>query len=318
MIYAPIIIPTLNRVEHLKRCIMSLQANPWAKYTTLIISVDFPPNQNYEDGYHDVCAYLQSGISGFADIEIIYQKTNLGAYQNMQFLLDYSVKKCDRYIFTEDDNEFSPNFIEYIDKGLDIFEKDEDIMAICATGATSEETENYNVVKSQNFAAHGYGMWHAKRMLMYAALNKNFYEELAGDTARLLELAHCNAGLLFSLQAIIFKKDKGYRLKSGEIPIIDQMIKMYLIVEHKYVVGACNRKARNWGYDGSGENCGKINAYDPRKIDIDSRECFEYRYIYPIKIHKIEGKKNFEVRCRIGVALIRLWFWKLCGGRIKL
>ncbi len=35
MVYAPIIIPTLNRYEHLKRCVKSLQQNGWAKYTEL-------------------------------------------------------------------------------------------------------------------------------------------------------------------------------------------------------------------------------------------------------------------------------------------
>lgn len=317
MIYAPIIIPTLNRAEHLKRCIMSLQANPWAKYTTLIISVDFPPNQNYEDGYHDICAYLQSGISGFADIEIIYQKTNLGAYQNMQFLLDYSAKKCDRYIFTEDDNEFSPNFIEYIDKGLDIFEKDEDIMAICSVGSTSEETEENNVVKSQNFAAHGYGMWHKKRLKIYQALDIRFFEKLVGDTRMLRKLISEQIGILFSLQSIVLGKEKTYWLADGRVPVIDQTIKMYLMAENKYVVGACRRKVRNWGFDGSGENCGKDSDYDPRKIDIDLREYFDYHYTRPMKIHKVKEKHTLEGACRVILAYLRLRIWKLQGGKIE-
>ena len=62
MKYAPIIIPTLNRIEHLKRCITSLQKNPWAKYTPLIVSVDYPPNERYVEGYKKVCKYLKEEI----------------------------------------------------------------------------------------------------------------------------------------------------------------------------------------------------------------------------------------------------------------
>ena len=149
MVYAPIAIPTLNRIEHLKRCIESLQNNLWAQYTTLIISVDFPPENKYVEGYNKVCEYLKEGINGFYSVDIIYQKANLGAYDNESFLSEYIAEKYDRYIFTEDDNEFSPNFIEYIDKGLELFENDEKVMAICAIGSSSKEDEQNNAVLSQ-------------------------------------------------------------------------------------------------------------------------------------------------------------------------
>ena len=54
MVYAPIIIVTLNRYEHLKRCIESLQKNGWAKYTELYISVDYPADESHWEGYGKV------------------------------------------------------------------------------------------------------------------------------------------------------------------------------------------------------------------------------------------------------------------------
>lgn len=47
MVYAPVCIPTLNRYEHLKELIESLQRNPWAQYTDLFIGLDFPPGEKY-------------------------------------------------------------------------------------------------------------------------------------------------------------------------------------------------------------------------------------------------------------------------------
>ncbi len=52
--YAPVAIPTLNRIDHLKRCISSLAKNEYAKYTNIYISVDYPPNEKYLDGYNEI------------------------------------------------------------------------------------------------------------------------------------------------------------------------------------------------------------------------------------------------------------------------
>lgn len=42
---APILIPTLNRYEHLKRCVESLAKNKLAKESELVIGLDYPPFQ---------------------------------------------------------------------------------------------------------------------------------------------------------------------------------------------------------------------------------------------------------------------------------
>ena len=98
MIYAPIIIPTLNRYNHLKDCIESLKKNAWAHYTTVYISLDYPPNKKYEDGYKKIKNYLESGIEGFSDVVVIEQKKNLGPIENPLFLENYVLQKYDRYI----------------------------------------------------------------------------------------------------------------------------------------------------------------------------------------------------------------------------
>ncbi len=311
MVYAPIAIPTLNRIEHLKRCIESLQNNPWAQYTTLIISVDFPPENKYVEGYNKVCKYLNKGIEGFYSVIIIYQKVNLGAYDNELFLSEYIAKKYDRYIFTEDDNEFSPNFIEYMDKGLELFENDERVMAICAIGSSSKEDEQNNIVLSQNFAGYGYGIWMEKEKQLREGINKEFLLCNAKNMRYLIKLARKQAGILFSFQSAVYKKEKLYQLSDNKVPYIDQTIKMYLIAENKYVVGASIRKVRNWGMDGSGVNCPKDNKYITENLKIDTREHFTYHYSTPMKINEMYEKYSLENICRIIVAIVKIQVWRL-------
>ena len=51
MYRAPVLIPTCNRIHHLKRCVESIARNKLAKETELYISVDYPPSEKYQDGY---------------------------------------------------------------------------------------------------------------------------------------------------------------------------------------------------------------------------------------------------------------------------
>lgn len=317
MIYAPIVIPTLNRIEHLKRCIESLQNNLWAQYTPLIISVDYPPNEKYDEGYHKVCKYLEKGIDGFYSVKIIFQNRNLGAYRNKIFLREQIEQNYDRYIFTEDDNEFSPNFIEYIDKGLDLFKNDEDVMAICSNGSPTFEEEDNNIVLSQNYTAYGCGLWVNKEKKLQELMNRDYLWRIVGNTEFLLELARKQAGLLFSLQSAALQKEELYRMPGNEVPIIDQTVKIYLIAEHKYVIGACIRKGRTWGMDGSGLNSPKNDKYDAKKVEIDVRNYFDYHYTIPMKKNEMRAKHSFEITCRIVAAIIKLKIWRLKVGMEK-
>lgn len=315
MIYAPIIIPTLNRVEHLRRCIESLQNNPWARYTPLIISVDYPPEDKYREGYYRVCEYLGNGIEGFGDVKIFYQEENLGAYKNEKFLLKYIEEHFDRFIFTEDDNEFSPNFIEYIDKGLELFENDERIMMICANGAPTPEDKENNVVLSQNYTAYGYGTWIKRDKNIRNQINRDFLLKAISDMRLLVTLARKQKGLILSLQSAVFRKEKLYQLPDNEVPVIDQTKKMYLIAEQKYAVSACIRKGRTWGIDGSGVNCPKNDNYHAEMIEIDKREHFDYRFSIPMKECLMRDNYSLESMCRIIMAIIKLRIWRL---RVKL
>ena len=130
MIYAPIIIPTLNRYECLKKCVESLQKNTWADETELYISVDYPPAEKYEYGYRKIKEYLDKEITGFKKVNVFFQGKNLGPIENVNWLYEKAFSKYDRVIFMEDDNEVAPSFIQFCDKGLELFDRYEDIIAI--------------------------------------------------------------------------------------------------------------------------------------------------------------------------------------------
>ena len=162
--FAPVLIPTLNRYEHLRRCIESLAKCTHAKETELIIGLDYPPSEKYEGGWKMIREYLPT-INGFRKVTILNRNKNLGAVANMNALIDFACKTNESYIFTEDDNEFSPNFLEYINKGLERYKDDTNVFSISGYNfPISMEGYEKNVYGTYHFSAWGCGFWRDKQI----------------------------------------------------------------------------------------------------------------------------------------------------------
>lgn len=316
MIYAPIIIPTLNRYEHLPRCIESLLTNEWVRFTELFISVDYPPSPEYQEGYEFLCKYLRSGISGFKSVDIVYQDKNLGPSGNINYLFNKIKDKYDRYIFMEDDIEVAPNFLEYMDKGLEIFKDDDRVFAICSTGAAQEYHDDYNIVLCRNFSAWGVGHWVKKDGELSKLLHRDYFTRVARDWRRLRTIYRGDAGVFFAFQDLILKRGNLYSNCEDEIPMWDQTVKICGLLEDFYVIGACKDKTRNWGYDGSGVNCNIIEEYNPETDDaLDKELHFEYKYSEPMHTWGIGGMGGIENRIRIVAALVKIGIWRIFDGK---
>ena len=50
MIYSPVIITTLNRHEHFRQCLESLERCTDADKTNVYVALDYPPSERYMDG----------------------------------------------------------------------------------------------------------------------------------------------------------------------------------------------------------------------------------------------------------------------------
>ena len=86
----------------------------------------------YRPGWKAICTYLdQSDFSVFKDFHVIRRKINFGAKNNSLDLTKLIYERFDRVISMEDDLEVSPNFLVYMNKCLEHYEKDEDVMAVC-------------------------------------------------------------------------------------------------------------------------------------------------------------------------------------------
>lgn len=285
--YAPVMIPTLCRYEHLKRCIESLQMNSWAKYTDLYIGLDYPAKESHVDGYNKIKEYLETGIEGFAHVIIIKHDHNLGASENNRTLRNAIFEKHDRYIFSEDDNEFSPNYLEYMNKCLNKYENDDSVLAVTGYRYPFGSKRIKGTVFSSNvyFAAFGYGIWKKKLTTAEKEINMELFcsNYLNSKFMRYFRSQgpnqYCNfvKGMLGYIPGLV---------KNNQIMIYDLSYGIYMISMGKKMIFPTVSKVRNWGYDGSGVHCSTL-TYEKEKPITHRNFGFECQ--------ELDEENNFEI-----------------------
>lgn len=318
MKFVPVIIPTLNRRTHLERCLKSLANNEGAKKTKVIISVDYPPASKYVEGYNKVKDFLNNLRelnNAFEEITVIYQDKNLGPNGNCKFLKQYVGEISDEYIFTEDDNEFSSNFLLYINKGLEKFEKDESVIGICAYKDTNWEYGNKNYAKMKTFPGYGVGLWKNKDALC----EKNIVDALLGDSKKIKNNIKELKGKSKALETIyvndVLLGRKSPFWLNGKLCMIDTTRSLYMFLSDVVCIVPEKTKSITYGNDGSGVNMAAVDMdmYLKKHI-LDKDVTFDYsdgevefiteNYIKADKyIKSVIGNKSY-IKCKISLLIL--------------
>lgn len=249
MTYYPVIIPTLNRYKHLKACVESLAVNTHAEQTELVIGVDYPPSEEYVEGWKKIKEYVHT-IHGFKKITIFEYKENYGAVKNSKALVEYVFSQYDAYIFTEDDNVFSPCFLDYMNKGLEKYRDDESIYAISGymDPIQWETITKATITHVQDYMAWGLGCWKKKRQWLLETMPEPYKRSVCGDRKKLKQL--------MSHPRELFQLIEWIRGNPSLDRRCDFTVACHLIFNNRYVVNPLFSLVRNMGYDGSGINCG--------------------------------------------------------------
>lgn len=276
--YAPILIPTLSRDKHIKRLIESLMENPWAKYTEIYVAVDFSKEKKYSEGRLNILNFLKTiDSSKFRDIHIIERERNYGAFGNIDALQNEIAEKYDRFISIPDDMVVSPNFIEYMDKCLEKYEKDEDIIAVNGYNwPVKWDVSDRATCFKQNMTCTvwGIGYWSKK-------YNKARQDVESG--AMLKKLPKVIREKRYMKMIDVCKKEyieaACYRWNYGHqwlMNLSDIGLRAYLAVYDKYAIVPVISKCRNYGFDGSGaycdgkENDASLDFFSMQEIDKDT------------------------------------------------
>ena len=268
--YAPIYIPTLCRNAHFIRGLESLKKNGWAINTDVYIALDYPAKESHWEGYRKICDYLDNGdFSVFASFNIIKRDRNIGSLANIDSTRDMLIEKYDRWIMAEDDIEFAPVFLEYMNKCLDYYENDPDVFAVngYAYPVSYSHSEDSNVIKQYATVSEwGIGYWKKKYLDAQQKIENGFLR----DSFNFAD----HAGTLESMVKSRRFDYINYALSGNDDPLYTHMtdvsMGIYCNLTEKCVISPIVSKTRNHGFDGSGLYCGKIeNPKGEHSMDLD-------------------------------------------------
>jgi hypothetical protein len=264
--FAPVLICTLNRHVHFKHCIESLAACTHADKTDLFIGLDYPSKEAHWKSYKIIEAYLHT-IKGFKTVNITIRKKNFGVNDNWNGMQKYVFEQYDRIIISEDDNVFSSNFLDYINRGLDYYENNNKIIAIGGYNVPAKFPVNYkyDYYLSTYFNGWGFGTWRDRKIEDITSYNGG-YNEIITNKKLFKKFKKIHPKLIQYLK----------RIHDGKLDAGDYKITFHLIKNNLYTIRPIKSLVNNTGNDGSGVHSGitdrlnheTLNQKTPRFNDL--------------------------------------------------
>lgn len=265
MKYAPVVIPTLNRYEKMRECLESLARCKWAEYTDVYVGLDYPPSEEYADGYAENKAYLESFVSPFRSFHLFVRESNFGAGRNPRQIIDELIwPNYDRLIYSEDDNVFAETFLQYMNLGLEKLENDHRILQIGGFAIPADWVDDGSediVLMNSNINAWGFGIWRDRwKALQAEAGRPNYYHEILSSKERkqrILSGSNNDCGAM------------AWYVMMGCYTVNDTFKSIYARDKGMYGVYPKKSKVRNTGTDGSGMSSGKMDLVGVSHVQVD-------------------------------------------------
>lgn len=261
--YAPVLIPTLCRFEHFKRCVESLMECSGAEMTDVFIALDYPAREQHWNGYNEICNYLDiiKKTHPFKSLNVIKRNRNYGLGQSGNFSLaveeilnDYS-----NLIPSEDDNIFAPAFLEFVNKYLRLTATRSDIFAVCGYQYPLNIKEEC-VYFLNSFSAWGYGITKTSWLKL---------REFERNTSKIKEIVKSD---IFKNYCIIHNKKQFYLdivgMSEGKEILGDSLCSALQITYGMKSIFPGKSLVRNIGWDGSGTHGGIKEEYSNQEIDL--------------------------------------------------
>ncbi len=117
---APIALFVHRRPEHTLRALDSLRTCPEARDSDLVVFADAAKTPEHEAGVRAVRDMLQD-IEGFRSVEIVAQQQNLGLARSIASGVTRICRDRGRVIVVEDDLVVAPQFLGFLNRGLDVY-----------------------------------------------------------------------------------------------------------------------------------------------------------------------------------------------------
>lgn len=248
---APIAIFAYNRPAHFMKTIDALLKNELADESELFIFSDGPRSNEDRHSIEQVRKNARR-IKGFKKVTLIERKINYGLADSIVEGVTTLIEKYGRVIVLEDDLVTSPFFLSYMNEALDRYAYDERVMHIAAYMPpidTNGLPESFFLRQS---SCWGWASWH-RAWKHFTRDGKSYIQSFDRETIHRFNL------------------DGAYDYWSQLIANEEKRLKTWAVYWYACVFergGLCLHPRKslvaNRGFDGSGENCGKVSIMTGR------------------------------------------------------
>ena len=129
--YAPIALFAFRRPEHLSACLASLRACAEAASSPLVVFCDGARTADDDAGVAVVRRVAHSA-EGFASVRVVERDRNLGLAASVIDGVSGLLREYERIVVVEDDLVVSPDFLRYLNEGLDLYADEPSVVSIHA------------------------------------------------------------------------------------------------------------------------------------------------------------------------------------------
>lgn len=264
---SPIIIFAFNRTKILPKTISALQANPEAKNSDLYIFIDGPRNGNKDDQIKIKEIHtIVKGIQGFRSITYKFSDYNKGLGSSIISGVSEIISKYDKVIVLEDDLVVQPNFLRFMNEGLNKYQTTEEVFSICGytNRITTPKKYMYDAYFCTRSSSWGWGTWADRWQSVdwsfdnweeWRKYKKSFNKWGGSDCFSMLR--GCKDG----------------RNKSWAIRFCFAQF-----LQNKFSIFPIKSLVNNNGFDGEGTNCKKYSRF---KFDLERPDKIDF--IFPDK-----------------------------------
>lgn len=286
MTFAPIIVFAFNRPESLKTAVSALLQNPEAKESDLFVFVDGPRN-DAEKTKTDATADYARNIKGFKSLSVTLSSQNKGLGDSIIAGVSQIINRYGTAIIIEDDLIVQPNFLRFINLGLDKYKDEKEVFSICGYTNKIKLPKGYthDAYFCTRSSSWGWATWKDRWDSIdwtlepwdkYTKFKKAFNRWGGSDCFGMLE--GWKQGLNRSW-AIRFCFNQFLQNKLSLFPVKSLVI--------------------NDGFDGAGTNCKKWSRF---RYELMERDKYEFDIRIPVTLNtyfQCESKRYHSIPARI-------------------
>jgi hypothetical protein len=247
---APIVFFAYKRPDHTQQALQSLARNEGAQESELFIFCDAPKRAEDEEAVRQVREVIRTQ-QWCGKVHIIERETNMGCAKSIISGVTEICEKYGRVIVLEDDLVLSPFFLDYMNRALDLYEDNPQVMQISGHMFPVILDVETDAVFMPFTTSWGWATW--QRSWKYFDPDMSGYAQLKSDK---------NLRYKFDLNSSYPYFKMLEEQIDGKIDAWCIRWYLSLFMLQGLTLYPTQSLVGNLGLDGSGTHCGKITGLD--------------------------------------------------------